>query len=138
MADKTPAAPIHAIGKCARCRPPKCCSYITQSIPTPRSKADFDHMLWQIAHVGVQFYKDAEGWFLVVNVPCGHLLPDGRCGIYSERPQLCRDYSNDFCEYDAPAEDGFELFFPDYPSLLKYCRRRFPRWDRRFAAPPRA
>ena len=34
-----------------------------------------------------------------------------------------------YCEYDAPAEDGFELYFPDYESLLQYCRKKFKRWN---------
>lgn len=88
-------------------------------------------MLWQISHAGVQFYKDAEGWFLVFLTPCGHLQADGRCGIYAQRPRICRDYSNSYCEFDAPAEDGFELFFTSYDALLRYCRKRFSRWDER-------
>lgn len=122
---------ITAQNKCSHCPGTKCCNYVTQRIHAPRSKADFDHMLWQIAHIGVQFYKDSTGWFLVFVTPCAHLQPDGRCGIHARRPQVCRDYSNDYCEFDAPAEDGFELFFTDYDSLLRYCRRRFPRWDAR-------
>ena len=61
---------------------------------------------------------------------CKHLQKDGRCGIYEIRPQICRDHSNDFCEYDQPPEEGFDLYFPDYDSLLKYCKKRFNRWDR--------
>ena len=60
---------------------------------------------------------------------CQHLLPDGRCNIYEDRPTICRSHSNDYCEYDAPAEDGFDLYFPDYDSLLQYCRKRFKRWS---------
>ncbi len=114
--------------KCDRCQPPVCCSYYTQELDTPRSKADFDHLLWQIAHQDTQIYKDEDGWYLLVHRPCTHLDGQGRCGIYAERPQICRDYSNDFCEYDEPAERHFELFFADYASLLRYCQRRFKTW----------
>ena len=92
---------------------------------------DFDVLLWQLAHRAVQAYQDEDGWFLLVNNPCLHLLPDGRCGIYETRPRICRNHSNDFCEYDAPAEEGFKRFFPDYDTLLRYCRQRFKGWDRR-------
>jgi len=44
------------------------------------------------------------------------------------RPTACRHRSHDDCELDAPAEDGFEVFFPDYDALLAYCQRRFTRW----------
>jgi Fe-S-cluster containining protein len=121
-------APAYAYSKCQRCTNSKCCTYFTQAVDAPRAKRDFDHLLWQISHRGVQVYKEKGGWYLLVHVPCGHLQPDGSCGIYESRPQICRDYSNDYCEFDAPAEDGFELFFPDYESLLAYCKRRFKRW----------
>lgn len=115
--------------KCGFCTNSKCCTYITQHIPTPRSKQDFEHMLWQISHRNVQFYKDSDGWFLLIDTACNHLLPDGKCGIYDERPRICRDYSNDYCEYDAPAENSFELYFNSYESLLKYCKERFRKWN---------
>jgi len=121
--------------KCDLCEGSKCCNYITQEIDTPRSIEDFDTLLWQLAHTNVQAYKDEDGWFLLVNNKCQFLGDQGRCKIYDSRPQMCRDYSNDYCEYDAPAEDGFELFFDGYDSLLKYCQKRFKKWDKRFKQP---
>ena len=120
--------PVTTKNKCDRCTPSKCCTYITQSIATPRAKTDFEHLLWQVAHRNVKAYKDSDGWFLLIEGECGHLQADGRCGIYEHRPQICRDYSNDYCEYDAPAEDGFDLYFDGYDALLAYCRKRFKRW----------
>lgn len=114
--------------KCGYCTNSKCCTYITQHIPTPRAKGDFEHLLWQVSHQNVHAYKDKDGWYLLVNNRCLHLLPGGRCGIYETRPQICRNHSNDYCEFDAPAEDGFELFFNGYEALLKYCKKRFKRW----------
>lgn len=113
--------------KCGRCPGSKCCTYITQSIPTPRTKADFDHLLWQVSHRGITIYKDEDGWYLLVEATCSHLEADGRCGIYESRPQVCRDYSNDYCELDEPAEKHFELLFTDYASLHGYVSRRFSR-----------
>ena len=118
--------------KCGFCIGTRCCSYITQSIDAPRSKDDFDHLLWQLTHEGVQAYKDEDGWFLLVLNRCQFIGDNGRCQIYETRPAVCREYDNDYCEYDSPAEEGFELFFDGYHSLLKYCRKRFKNWDRRF------
>ncbi|MGD8782979.1 MAG: YkgJ family cysteine cluster protein [Thioalkalispiraceae bacterium] len=123
---------VNSDNKCDLCEGSKCCNYITQQIDTPRSMDEFDTLLWQLAHKNIQAYKDEDGWFLLVYTTCQFLQPDGRCGIYETRPQMCRDYSNDYCEYDAPAEEGFDLFFDSYESLLKYCRKRFKRWDKRF------
>jgi uncharacterized protein len=121
---------ITAENKCGFCTNSKCCTYITQHIEAPRSKYDFEHLLWQVSHENVEVYKDEDGWYLLVQTRCSHLQVDGRCGIYEDRPQICRDYSNDYCEFDAPAEGDFDLYFPDYQSLLEYCKKRFKRWPR--------
>ena len=127
--------PITAENKCGFCRGATCCTYFTHQIDGPRSMEDFDLLLWQIAHHNTQVYKDSDGWFLLVNTRCRHLLPGGRCGIYETRPQVCREHSSADCEFEGPAgADDFDLFFPDYEALWDYCRRRFKHWDRRFAA----
>ena len=118
-----------AFNKCDLCTNSKCCTYVTQQIDPPRSKYDFEVLLWQVSHEGVGAYKDDDGWFVMFDARCRHLLPDGRCNIYEDRPTICRSHSNDYCEYDAPAEDGFDLYFPDYDSLLKYCKKKFKRWS---------
>lgn len=120
--------------KCGFCTSSLCCRYVTQEIDTPRSKYDYEHLLWQVSHDQVSVYKDSDGWTVMFETTCEHLQEDGRCGIYAIRPQICRDHSNDFCEYDQPPEEGFDLYFPDYGSLLKYCKKRFRRWGRGQAA----
>lgn len=116
--------------KCGRCTRSICCTYFTQELDTPRSKYDFEHLLWQVSHQNVRIYKEDGSWYLLVDTPCTHLMSDGGCAIYDNRPEVCREYSNDYCEFDAPAEDGFDLYFPDYKSLLKYCKKRFKSWKR--------
>jgi len=115
--------------KCDLCTNSKCCTYVTQQIDTPRSKYDFEVLLWQVSHDGVGTYKDDDGWFVMFESRCQHLLGDGRCNIYEQRPTICRSHSNEYCEYDAPAEDGFDLYFPDYDALLQFCRKKFKRWS---------
>ncbi len=118
--------------KCSRCLGSKCCTYTTEALGTaPRSKSDFDHLLWQISHEGVEIYKDESGWYLLFLGKCEHLKENGACGIYDQRPQICRDYDNDWCEYDAPAEEGFELYFRNYNDLYKYCNKRFKNWGKK-------
>ena len=119
--------------KCGYCTRSICCTYVTQHIETPRSMDDFDTLLWQVSHENTEVYKDEEGWFLLANNPCTHLMPDGRCGIYEKRPLICREHDNEDCEFNAQAgEEDFELYFPSYESLDRYCRKRFKHWDQRF------
>jgi len=114
--------------KCELCTRSKCCTYITQQLDTPRSKADFDTLLWQVSHQNISVYQDNDGWFLLIDTPCAHLEADGACGIYSIRPQICREHSNDYCEFDAPATESFKRYFKIHDELLAYCQKRFKKW----------
>ena len=122
--------PKVALDKCSLCHGRLCCNYITQWIETPRSKRDFEFLLWQLAHAGVRCYQDDDGWYLLIETRCTHLRDDGLCGIYTERPAICREYDHDWCEYDEPAEKHFKKYFPDYAALLAFCRKRFKNWGR--------
>ncbi|MEJ2508755.1 MAG: hypothetical protein P8009_04615 [Gammaproteobacteria bacterium] len=51
---------ITSENKCSFCPGTICCTYITQAIDTPRSREDFDHLLWQLAHRNMQAYKDED------------------------------------------------------------------------------
>lgn len=130
--NKHPAIKITAENKCDFCKGSICCTYATVLIETPRSMSDFDYLLWQVSHAGTHAYKDEDAWYLLIPGRCQHLQLDGRCGIYTTRPAICRSHSNDYCEYDSPAEEGFELYFDDYHKLDNYCRKRFKGWDKRF------
>ncbi len=128
MPRPSPETTLAVEGKCARCAGSICCTYVTQKIPAPRSKADFDHLLWQVAHSGVEVFQDAGGWHLLIPGRCEHLQSGGACGIYATRPQVCRDYASDWCELDEPASRHFRHHFRHYAELLAYCRARFRRW----------
>jgi len=118
--------------KCNHCVQSICCTYITHQIDTPRSMEDFDYLLWQVSHENVALFKDDDGWFLSVSGRCAHLHANGMCGIYENRPQICREHSNDCCEFDGPAEEDFELYFSNYDALNNFCRNKFKQWDQRF------
>lgn len=102
---------------CNHC-PGKCCRYFTVPIRTPRTKSDFDELRWYLAHAQTLIFTETEEkngkkvvkWNLVVWTNCQYLLPDNGCSIYHTRPQVCRDYSTDSCEYDSPwvFEKSFE------------------------------
>lgn len=116
--------------KCASCTGSLCCTYVTQAIPTPRTKLDFSNLLWQVSHVGVEVFRDEGEWHLLFEGRCSHLQPDGRCGIYETRPLTCREHSSDNCEKDTDGEVAFDKHFKDYESLLAYCRKKFKNWDK--------
>ena len=114
--------------KCSRCTGTICCTYITEAIDTPRSKTDFRHLLWQVSHQNIEIYKDDSGWYLLISGRCQHIQDNGACGIYDDRPEICREYSNDWCEFDESAEKGFIHHFKNYQELRSYCKKRYKRW----------
>ncbi len=130
--EQIPVHQVEPVNRCELCTA-KCCGYITQSIDTPRSIHDFDVLLWQIAHQGVNVFKDSNGWYLLSTTPCEFLLEDNRCGIYHQRPMICREHDNDSCELEVPIDEGCELYFETYQELDEFCRKRYKSWDKRFA-----
>ncbi len=78
----------------------KCCNYFALPIDTPDSWKDFDYIRWFLLHRDASMFTEDGSWYLVVHTPCKHLQPDNRCGIYYTRPEICREYSTDNCEYD--------------------------------------
>lgn len=94
---------------------------------------DFDVIAWQIAHKGVNIFKDGNGWYLLSTTKCQFIRDDNRCGIYETRPLICRTHDNADCERDVPISEGCDYYFETYEQFNEYCRKRFKTWDKRFA-----
>ena len=78
----------------------KCCRYFAMPIDTPESFKDFEFVRWYLLHEHATVFTEDEDWYLLVHTACKHLGDDHRCGIYDTRPQICRDYTTDNCEYE--------------------------------------
>jgi len=102
----------------------RCCRYFALPIDPPKTWQDFDYMRWYIMHGRTSIFVDSGVWYLCVHGDCRHLLPDNRCGIYHTRPQICRDYSTDGCEY---GNDGvYDKFFESPEQLWEYAEAVMP------------
>ncbi|HEV3339031.1 MAG TPA: YkgJ family cysteine cluster protein [Pirellulales bacterium] len=78
----------------------KCCKYFALPIDTPTRHKDFDYVRWYLLHDAATVFVEGEQWYLLVHTPCKHLQHDNRCGIYETRPNICREYSTESCEYE--------------------------------------
>jgi len=115
----------------------KCCKYFALPIDIPETFEELEYIRWYLLHDRASVFKEEDDWYLLVHTTCEHLLADNRCGIYETRPQICRDHSNDGCEFEGPSgHEDFDIFFPDYESLLDYCRKKFKNWDGRLKNAP--
>lgn len=77
--------------KCKDC--PKCCQYVLFPL------IDRDHARWAKLH-GVRIFVGERTNTLKarLEIPC-QMLKDGKCSIYEDRPQMCKDY---FCQLAEP------------------------------------
>jgi uncharacterized protein len=98
-----------------------CCRYFALSLDKPEKKRDFEDMRWYILHEdSIIFVEDGE-WYLQVNRKCRHLLPDNRCGIYENRPTICRSYKTDACDWHADAYD-YDYVFTEPEQLERFAK----------------
>jgi Fe-S-cluster containining protein len=115
----------------------KCCKYFAWPIEKPTKRADFDYMRWAMLHTGTTFFVEDGDWYVLVHSTCKHLLPDNRCGIYLTRPEICREYSTDNCEFDPTY--CYEKYFETPEQIEDYVEAVLPPKGRkgiRSAKPP--
>ena len=79
----------------------RCCKYFALEIDKPTTLEEFDQVRWYLMHEGIAVWVDEGDWYLEVRTVCRHLRADNLCGIYENRPQVCREYGSDGepCEY---------------------------------------
>lgn len=87
-----------------------CCTYIAMEINGPTTVKRASEILWQLYHDRVSVYRDSDDeWFVQFETRCQHLQADNKCGIYNDRPHVCREYSEETCEVNA--DDAGESFY---------------------------
>ena len=106
----------------------KCCQYFALPIETPVTRKDFDYLRWYPIHGQVSLFVDSETWFLMVHNVCNHLQEDYRCGIYQNRPQICRDYTTDDCEYDGDGQ--YDMLFESPEQIAEFTDAFLPQEPR--------
>jgi Fe-S-cluster containining protein len=99
-----------ALLECTQCA--KCCTYVAVPIPGPDKAKEATDMLWFLYHDNVILYRDADlEWCVVFETRCRNLRGDKLCGIYEQRPHVCRHFDNTSCDVNSP-EGGLELRTP--------------------------
>ncbi|MBE7560327.1 YkgJ family cysteine cluster protein [bacterium] len=101
-----------------------CCKYFAFEIDEPDCEEELDKVYWFLCHEGTMVFVDEGKWFLQISNKCRYLQPDGRCGVYDRRPQVCRDYGlgedgQPNCEF-TDGDYGYELEFRTPEAFLIY------------------
>lgn len=102
----------------------KCCRYFALPIESPKTKKDFEYLRWYLIHGRISIFVDGDTWYLMVHNVCDHLQSDHLCGIYQDRPQICRDYTVEECEYDG---DGhYDMLFECGEQMAEFTEAFLP------------
>jgi len=102
-----------------------CCTYIAMEVNGPTTVKRASELLWHLYHERVSLYRDSDDeWFVQFETRCQHLQPDNKCGIYEQRPHVCREYSEKSCEINS--EDAGESFYnaAEFLDFLSKRRKR--------------
>jgi len=103
---------------CTYC-PAKCCRYFALPIETPTDWEDFEFIRWYLLHERATVFVEEESWYLLVHNRCKVLGDDNLCQAYATRPQICRDYTTNKCEYE---DDWvYDQYFEAPEQVLEYA-----------------
>ena len=97
----------------------KCCRYFALPIDTPDTHEEWEYIRWFLLHDRASIFLEDDNWYLLVHTTCKHLQSDNRCGIYETRPQICREYTTDKCEYDD--EWTYDKYLETPEQVWEYC-----------------
>ncbi|MCA9216450.1 MAG: YkgJ family cysteine cluster protein [Planctomycetales bacterium] len=102
----------------------KCCRYFALPIETPTEWRDFEFIRWYLLHGQASVFTEDGDWYLMVHTVCKHLENDNRCGIYETRPQICREYTTDNCEYED--DWTYDQYFETPEQIHEYAEAVLP------------
>lgn len=97
----------------------KCCRYFALPIDTPIDRQDYENIRWYMLHGDVSIFVDDDNWYLLVHNECDHVDDRHRCGIYDDRPTICRTYSTSNCEFDN--DSCYDRFFERPEQIAEYA-----------------
>ena len=103
---------------CFHC-PAKCCCYFALPIDPPEDWEDFEFIRWYLLHERATVFIEDDSWYLLVHNRCKMLGDDNLCQAYETRPQICRDYTTDNCEYED--EWVYDHYFETADQVLEYA-----------------
>jgi Fe-S-cluster containining protein len=88
-------------------------------IETPVDLEDYEFIRWYLVHDHATVFTDDDQWYIMIHTTCRHLQTDNRCGIYDTRPQICRDYTTDNCEFED--DWTYDLYFEAPEQIRQYA-----------------
>ena len=110
---------------CIRC-PGACCRYIALPFDEPEDEEAFEEVRWFLMHEGVSVFVTDDQWYVSVATPCKHLTDQSLCDVYATRPQICRQYGQDDCDY-CGGDYEYQQFFTHPEQIVEYAEQKLAR-----------
>ncbi len=109
-----------------------CCTYIALEIDRPTTAKEYDYVIWYLVHRGVSIFVDWEDdWYLKFETRCKNLTDQGLCGIYDERPIICREFDWRDCEKNNPEDAADKLLFTEPQQFVDWLQTKRPKqWEK--------
>jgi Fe-S-cluster containining protein len=99
-----------------------CCEHVSLQIDTPETEEDYQDIIWYVMHENVFVMIDNEGdWLIEFKTKCKALDEKGLCQIHSNRPKICREYSQDTCEMHGDGE-SHKFFFKNRDEVIRWVQ----------------
>ncbi|MBI9017988.1 MAG: YkgJ family cysteine cluster protein [Phycisphaerae bacterium] len=98
-----------------------CCRYIALPIDTPEDFDEFEDVRWYLAHEGISVFVEDDLWYINVATRCRFLGRDNLCGIYEERPRICRSYTEANCDFHS-GDYGYDQYFTSIEEIDQYMK----------------
>jgi Fe-S-cluster containining protein len=102
----------------------RCCKYVVIEIDSPKTINDFEDIKWYVCHKNINVFCDSEdSWHVEFITPCTHLGKGNICKIYSKRPKICKDYSQEECTFHNKYSE--KLTFKNIKDVEEYIKKKF-------------
>jgi uncharacterized protein len=107
----------------------QCCKHIALEIDKPTTKKDWDNIFWYLHHENVIIFIDHDNdWLIEFKTSCKNILPNNKCGIYDNRPLVCRTHSQKNCEHHN-SEKAFKREFTSVEDLKEYLEEKMIKYQ---------
>jgi Fe-S-cluster containining protein len=113
-----------------------CCRYVAFAIDTPKTHREFEDLRWYLLHEDIIIFVEEGEWYVQINRKCKELLPDNRCGIYHNRPSICREYTTEGCDWHGD-EYEYDHLFVEPEQIQRFAKEYLAKKRRRRAAAKR-
>ena len=100
-----------------------CCRYLAIPLDKPTCARDYDDMRWYLMHEETLVFVEEGDWYVQFQTTCKNLGADNLCAIYETRPQICREYVAEGCDYSVGSY-GYDHLFTHAKQIEEYYEKK--------------